>query len=228
MKDPDASHIALGLSQTRQRVARACERAGRSPSEVRLVAVSKTHSAEHLRTAYAAGQRLFGENYVQELVDKAQSLSDLEELRFRFIGHLQRNKVKDIVRAGATVDTVDSERLVRALARGAERAGQRLEVLLQVNVAGEAQKSGCAPAEVSELVRQVHAEEALDLRGLMTIAPYAADPETARPVFRRLRELADEHGLPERSMGMSQDLEVAVEEGATMVRVGTAIFGVRG
>lgn len=215
------------LAAVRARIAAACEGVGRDPAGVRLVAVCKTHPPERVREAYEAGQRDFGENYVQEMLAKAEALADLPELRWRFIGHLQRNKAKDVVSVGAAVETVDSVRLADALARRAEAAGRRLETLLQVNVGGEAQKSGCPPEQVPALVEAVRARDALELRGLMTVPPLGGQAAASRPHFRRLRELAAAHDLPELSMGMTHDLEVAVEEGATIVRVGTAIFGPR-
>lgn len=221
------SSVAEGLRDVHERIARACAKAGRDPCEVSLVAVSKVHPAEAVRDAYAAGQRLFGENYVQELADKAGALADLADLRWHFIGHLQRNKAKDVVRIGALVETVDSSRLASELEKRAAAEGRVLPVLLQVNVAGEAQKSGCAPEALSALVRDVRAMAHLELRGLMTVPPLGEAPEASRPHFARLAELAAQHGLAELSMGMSADLEVAIEEGATIVRVGTAIFGAR-
>lgn len=232
--------IREGLEQVRERIERACARAGRSSSEVTLVAVSKTHPAEAVREAYAAGQRVFGENYVQELSEKSAALADLEGLRWHFIGHLQRNKVKDVARVGAligaerspsrsgatvVIETVDSARLAIEIDKRA--AASKVPVLLQVNVAGEAQKSGCTPDELETLVRAVRELEHLELRGLMTVPPLGEAPEASRPHFARLRALAERHGLGELSMGMSADLEVAIEEGATLVRVGTAIFGAR-
>lgn len=212
------STIAARLAEVRARIARACAVAGRDPSAVALVAVSKTKSADDVRAAYAAGQRDFGENYVQELREKAEALRDLD-LRWRFIGHLQRNKAKDVVGVASCIETLDSTRLADAIAkRGAA------EVMIQVNVAGEKQKGGCAPEDLEALVAHVRALAALDLRGLMTIPPLGGDP---RPHFRALRALARDHGLRELSMGMSADLESAIEEGATSVRVGTAIFGGR-
>ncbi|HJL18517.1 MAG TPA: YggS family pyridoxal phosphate-dependent enzyme [Sandaracinaceae bacterium LLY-WYZ-13_1] len=221
------SRVADGLAAVRGRIARACARAGRDPASVRLVAVSKRHPPEAIREAFGAGQRLFGENYVQELMDKAEALEGLGALRWHFVGHLQRNKAKHVARIGAFVETVDSPRLARALDKRAAHEGITLPVLLQVNVAGEARKSGCALDALDDLVAEARACEGLDVRGLMTIPPFADDPEAARPHFARLRALAATHGLPELSMGMSGDLEVAVEEGATIVRVGTAIFGPR-
>lgn len=218
-----------GLERVRERIASACAAARRDPSTVSLVAVSKTQPAEAVREAYDAGQRLFGENYVQELAEKAAALSELPELTWHFIGHLQRNKVKSVIAVGAgvTVETVDSLRLAAEIDKRAASEGRVVPVLLQVNVAGEAQKSGCSPDELVTLVADVRALPHLSLRGLMTIPPLGRDPEASRPHFARLRGMASEHGLTELSMGMSADLEVAIEEGATMVRVGTAIFGER-
>ncbi len=221
------SRVADGLAAVRERIEAACAGAGRSPDGVTLVAVSKVHPAQAVRDAYAAGQRVFGENYVQELADKAEALAELADLRWHFIGHLQRNKVKQVARVGAVVETVDSARLAGELDKRAASEGQVLPVLLQVNVAGEAQKSGCAPEALSALVAEVRAMPNLTLRGLMTIPPLGEAPEASRPFFARLRELAAVHHVEELSMGMSADLEVAIEEGATIVRVGTAIFGSR-
>jgi pyridoxal phosphate enzyme (YggS family) len=220
------ARVRTGLEAVRARIASV---AGPNPN-VRLIAVSKRHPPEAVRVAYAMGQREFGENYVQELVAKARALPDLPELQLRLIGHLQRNKVKELLRIGValrSVDTVDSVRLAETLAREAESAGRTLEILVQVNPAGEAQKSGIAEAELPALVAAIRGMPALDLRGLMLIPPNV-DPEDRRPHFRRLRELANELGLAELSMGMSDDLEPAITEGATQVRVGTAIFGERG
>lgn len=220
--------VAANLAAVRARIAVACERAGRPRATVTLVAVSKRHAPALVRRAYEAGHRDFAENYVQELVDKSAALADLPELRWRFIGHLQRNKARAIVAAGAAVDTVDSIRLAQALSARAADAGATVPVLLQVNVGREPQKSGCAPEGAPALAAAVIGLPGLSLRGLMTVPPVADDAERSRPAFRALRELAERLGLPELSMGMSHDLEVAVEEGATMVRVGTAVFGPRG
>jgi PLP dependent protein len=215
------------LELVKQRIANACARAGRSPSSVGLLAVSKGHSLQAIRNAYALGLRGFGENYVQELVEKSSELEGLADLQLRFIGHLQRNKVKDVLRAKATIDTIDSVRLAQAIAAQAYSYEMRVDVLLQVNVAGEAQKSGVAPEALGELIDVVRALPTLELRGLMTIPPQSDDPDAGRNHFRTLASLARTHGLSELSMGMSDDLEVAIEEGATMVRVGTALFGPR-
>jgi pyridoxal phosphate enzyme (YggS family) len=219
--------ISAAVASVRKRIERACERVGRDPSSVELVAVSKAHPEEAIRAAYSAGMRVFGENYAQELAAKASALSDLSDIRWRFIGHLQRNKIKLIEHAKATVDTVDSVRLAEALSARAAARGQDVEVLLQVNVGGEAQKSGCAPEEVPRLAEAVRALPNVALRGLMTVAPHLDDLEAIRPFFATLRELAEAHGLAELSMGMTHDLEPAVEEGATILRIGTAIFGPR-
>lgn len=219
--------ISAAIQSVRERIERACGRVGRDPSSVQLIAVSKGHSEEAIRAAHSAGMRVFGENYAQELAAKASALSDLPDIRWRFIGHLQRNKIKLIERARATVDTVDSVRLAEAISTRAAASGRAVEVLLQVNVGHEAQKSGCRPEEVPQLVEAVRALPSVSLRGLMTVAPHLDDLEAIRPFFAKLRELAEAHGLPELSMGMTHDLEPAVEEGATILRIGTAIFGPR-
>lgn len=218
------SDIAGGLRAVRERIARACEAAGRDPAGVQLVAVSKMQPAEAVRAAWEAGQRVFGENYVQELAEKHRALAGLDGLRWHVIGHLQRNKAKDVVGIASCVETVDSARLADALSKKAVERGVALEVMVQVNVAHEPQKSGCAPEELAALIAHVRALPALALRGLMTVPPLEGDP---RPHFRALRELAAEHGVKDLSMGMSADLEPAIDEGATIVRVGAAIFGAR-
>jgi pyridoxal phosphate enzyme (YggS family) len=211
----------------RARIEAACARAGRDPAEVTLVAVSKRQSADAIRAAYAAGQRVFGENYVQELAQKAAALADLEALRLHFIGHLQRNKAKAVRKVAYAVETVDSVGLADALEAAGRDHADVLPVLVQVNVAREPQKSGCDPDALPALVAHVRALPSLRLEGLMTVPPASEDPEAARRYFRTVRALAAEHGLSALSMGMSADLEVAIEEGATLVRVGTAIFGAR-
>lgn len=220
--------IAHRLDEVRRRIARAAQAAGRSPEEVTLVAVSKGHPAEAVRQAYDAGARLFGENYVQELRQKRASMPDLGDLEFHLIGHLQRNKVRDALEAANCIETVDSVRLAEEIARRAP-AGRRVSVLVQVNVGQEPQKAGVAPGALPELLDRIRTLAALDLRGLMTVPPADDDPERARPHFRALRRLAERHLGDDAwlSMGMSHDLEVAIAEGATHVRVGTAIFGPR-
>jgi pyridoxal phosphate enzyme (YggS family) len=221
-----SAQLAHNLAQVRARIARACERARRDPGEVKLLAVSKFHTLEAMRALYALGQREFGENYAQELAQKASALRDSSELRFRFIGGLQRNKLKLLAPLGCAIETLASVQAARALAQQVGALGGRCEVMIQVNVAGETQKSGVAPAELAALVAEARAHPALMLSGLMTI-PKVGDPVAARASYRQLRELAAEHALHELSMGMSDDLEIAIEEGATRVRVGTAIFGAR-
>jgi PLP dependent protein len=224
----DPARAVAGLAQVRERITRACVRVGREPSSVRLIAVSKRHTPEAMRAVYAEGQREFGENYAQELMQKAEALRELPDLRMHVIGKLQRNKVKDVVRAASlhAVDSVDSLRLAESLADRAAEAGRVLSVLVQVNVAGEAQKAGVSEAELSGLLAAISGWPSLTLEGLMVIPP-DVEPDQRRPHFRRLRELGQLHGLPELSMGMSDDLEIAIEEGATQVRIGTAIFGER-
>jgi len=218
-------NIASRLEAVRERIERAAKAAGREPGDVQLVAVSKRHSVDAIREAHAAGQRVFGENYVQELVEKHAALADLPDLRWHFIGHLQRNKSRHMIETGAWLETLDSERLAASLQRLAGRVN--VPVSIQVNVSGETQKSGVLPERLAALESFVRSQPSLTLRGLMTVPPSDPSPERARPHFARLAELSRLHGLPELSMGMSADLEVAIAEGATMVRVGTAIFGAR-
>jgi pyridoxal phosphate enzyme (YggS family) len=194
------------------------------PAGVTLVAVSKTQPAEAIREAYGAGQRDFGENYAQEWRDKADALADLAELRWHFIGGLQTNKVKYLAGRVAAIHTVDRVELAREISRRFAAKGAVARVYLEVNVAGEASKSGCAPADAAALAAAARALPALEVVGLMTIPPADDDP---RPHFRALRALRDALGVPGLSMGMSGDWRVAVEEGSTCVRVGTAIFGAR-
>lgn len=227
--------LAQNLDSVLARIARTARDAGRDASEVRLLAVSKTHPASSLEAAYALGLRDFGENYVQELEEKARALAHLPDVRFHLIGHLQTNKAKVVAPIVACVQTLDSERLVRQLAAQtrSRRPPERgpLEVLVEVNVGGEVQKGGCAPEALRGLLAAIEEEEVLRLRGLMTVPPFTEDPNGARPFFDELRRLRELHGgqarLPELSMGMSGDLEVAVAAGSTMVRVGTALFGAR-
>jgi pyridoxal phosphate enzyme (YggS family) len=222
--------VAEGLLAVQDRIARAAGAVGRDPASVRLVAVSKTKPASAIREAYAAGQRDFGENYAQELAEKAAELAELVDLRWHFIGHLQSNKARLIVGCLSMLHTIDGASLAREVGKRAAKAGrERLPVLVEVNVGGEPQKHGTTPAELGPVLAAVDAEPALRVRGLMTIPP--ADLEGARRAFEALRSLQRQHGgserLPELSMGMSHDLEVAVACGATLVRVGTAIFGER-
>ncbi|MBS1109328.1 MAG: hypothetical protein H6Q88_1320 [Anaeromyxobacteraceae bacterium] len=194
------------------------------PVGVTLVAVSKTQPAAAIREAHAAGQRDFGENYVQEWREKAEALADLPGLTWHFIGSLQTNKVKYLAGRVGMVHTVDREELGREIAKRWEKAGARARILVEVNLGGEASKGGCAPDAVPGLVDLLRGLPAIDVVGLTCIPPPADDP---RPHFRTLRALRDRLGLHELSMGMSGDYPVAIEEGATIVRVGTAIFGER-
>jgi PLP dependent protein len=216
------SDVAERLEAVKTRIRDAAVRAGRDPSEITLVAVSKLHPAAAIRAAYAAGQRDFGENYAQELSDKAAELGDLPDLRFHFIGHLQRNKAKLVAPRVAVVHTVDSLSLAQAIERRAD--GRAPVLLIQVNMAGEVKKSGVDVDEVEALRDAIERETSLPVTGLMTIPPAEGDP---RPHFEALAALARRLGLAELSMGMSDDLEAAIEAGATLVRVGTAIFGPR-
>lgn len=227
-----SDEISARIAAVHARIERAARAAGREPSSVRLLAVSKTKPEAAIRAAYAAGQRDFGENYAQELARKAETLADLPDLRWHMIGHLQRNKAKQIVKLVSAIHTVDSVRLAEELGkRAAEAARDRLAVLVEVNVGGEAQKSGCAPAELADVLSAIERAPALRLSGLMTVPPHTDDPAGARPFFDRLVALRDAHGgvarLPELSMGMTHDLEQAIGAGATWVRIGTAIFGER-
>jgi hypothetical protein len=215
--------IRANLGRVQEAVARACARAGRSPDHVLLIAVSKTMEAERIRLAIEAGVAALGENRVQEAKDKIAVLG--HPVPWHLIGSLQTNKARDAARLFDWIHSVDRLELARELSR---RAGDRvLNVLLQVNLGDEPQKGGVAPAEVKRLAESVAGLPGLRVRGLMAIPPAAVNAEDTRPHFRRLRELRDELGFEHCSMGMSADYEVAIEEGATMVRVGTAIFGPR-
>ena len=221
----DAVSIRDNVAEVRARIAAACARAGRDASEVTLIAVTKVFPANFVEEAIAAGITDIGENRVQEARDKKPLVHG--SARWHLIGHLQSNKAKDAVRLFDVIQTVDSLDLGQKIARAAEAAGKRQEVLLQVNVGNEEQKSGALPADVPALVDALRAIDALDLRGLMAIPPIGSAEETRR-FFRELRALRDAVGVEQLSMGMSEDFEVAIEEGATIVRVGRAIFGSRG
>jgi len=209
----------------------AAEKAGRDPSSVRLVAVSKKQDTEKLRVLWKCGQRIFGENRVQEARVKISEMPTGGE--WHFIGGLQTNKAKDAVECFDVIESVDRLDLAAELQKRADVAGKRLRVFLEVNVGGEAAKHGCAPEKAAELLAQVQPLSRLEVQGLMAIPPFREDPENARLFFQRLREIRDqlEQGsgmaLPELSMGMSHDYAVAIAEGATLVRIGTALFGPR-
>jgi PLP dependent protein len=229
--------ILENVPQIRERIAAAARRAQRRPEEISLMAVTKTFPPERIREAYDAGLRLFGENRVQEFAGKTGALADLSDADWHMIGHLQTNKAAKAAELFAAVDSVDSLRLAQKINASAQQLGKKLSVLIEINVGGEEAKTGIAPesSELDEILRAALGLEHLILRGLMTIPPFTEDPEGARPYFRRLREVRDQIAakrLPAvqmdvLSMGMSHDFEVAIEEGSTCVRLGTAIFGER-
>jgi len=229
--------VADNIASVREQVRLAAVRAGRAPSEITLMAVSKTFPADRIRAAYLAGIRHFGENRVQEYSGKIGALIDLTEAHWHMIGHLQTNKAAKAVELFEAVDSVDSLKLAQKLNEAAGKLGRKLAVLIEVNLGGEAAKTGLAPdsREMNEIFAAAPSLEHLEIRGLMTIPPFADDPWQARPFFRRLRQLRDQiaaRQLPSLdlsvlSMGMSHDFEAAIEEGSTCVRVGTAIFGER-
>ena len=226
--------IAARLSDIRSRIARAAQRAGRNPDTIRLIAVSKTFPAELVVEAHQAGQQDFGENRVQEGLGKIDSTPGLS-LRWHLLGHLQSNKVRRAAAAFSVIHSIDSLEILKKVDAAAAEAGASPELLIQIDLAGEATKTGVPPADAWPLIEAASSLRAARLAGLMTLPPYPEKPEDSRPWFRQLRELRDQWiaaGAPaamllELSMGMSGDFEVAVEEGATMVRVGTAIFGRR-
>ncbi len=230
--------IAENVAAVQTRIAAAARRAGRKPDEITLMAVSKTFTPDHIREAYAAGLRVFGENRVQEFAGKADALRDLADGEWHLIGHLQTNKAAKAAELFSAVDSIDSVRLAEKLNSAAEKSSKNLSVLIEINVGGEEAKSGVAPSssDLEEILSTASQWKNLSVRGLMTIPPFTEDPAGARPFFRQLRELLDriaERHLPSvsmevLSMGMSHDFEVAIEEGSTCVRVGTAIFGERG
>jgi len=236
--------VADSLAQVRLRIVKAAEQYGRDPSTIRLVAVSKRQTAAAIREAYAAGQRDFGENYVQELQSKAEELADLTDLRWHMIGHLQRNKAKLVVQAVSLVHTLDSTELALELDRRAKDhpvpntkcfdaryAAGRLPVLVELNVGGETQKSGCEVQALPAILETIEGCAQLQLAGLMTVPPFTDEPADSEPYFAQLVAAREKNGgarrLPELSMGMTLDLEYAIAAGATLVRVGTAIFGER-
>lgn len=225
--------IAQNLQDVRRRLDAAAQRSGRLPSSIRLIAVSKTFSAEHVRAAQSAGQIDFGENKVQEGIGKAAEVTG--DIRWHLIGHLQSNKAKKAATVFSAIHSIDSVDLVRRIDAAAADAGATPELLIQADLAGEATKFGAAPTDIPSIVDAALACRAARLCGLMIVPPWSDNPEDVRPWFRRLRELRDglvANGAPaaslaELSMGMSHDFEAAIEEGSTIVRVGTAIFGKR-
>ena len=223
--------LATNFNALQQRIADACARAGRAPASVTLVAVTKGQPPSVVRAAAELGQVLFGENKVQEAKVKISLCPG--RLRWHMIGHLQSNKCRDAVHFFEMIESVDSLALAQELNKWAEKSGKTMPVLLEVNIAGEASKFGYPPAQLLADLEQINALRKLEIHGLMTIAPWTPEPEKVRPVFRRLRELKqqceEKLGAPlaQLSMGMSGDYEIAIEEGATLVRVGTALFGAR-
>jgi PLP dependent protein len=230
-------NIADNLSAIHERIARAAKRTGRNASEIALMAVTKTFPAERIIEAYEAGQRLFGENRVQEFAEKIGGLADLHDAEFHMIGHLQSNKTAKAAELFHAIDSLDSAKLAQRLNAAAEKLAKTLDVLIEINVGGEEAKSGIAPdsPELEAIVSGAPEWKHLRIRGLMTVPPFTENPEGARPYFRQLRVLRDQLtsrnlpsvGLDVLSMGMSHDFEVAIEEGSTCVRLGTAIFGTR-
>jgi hypothetical protein len=221
--NPATETLAARLAAVRERIARAAGSVHRDPATITLLAVTKVFPAAAIREAFDLGLREFGENYVQEFETKAPALADLAGGRFHFIGHLQSNKSNKAAALFQVIQTVDSAKLARQL----NATGRRLEVMLEVKLSEEQAKSGAAPEALPEIIAAVAECPNLALTGLMTMPPWSDDAEASRPYFRRLRELAERHALPGLSMGMSHDLETAIEEGATCIRVGTALFGKR-
>ncbi len=215
--------LANRLLLVRERIERACARAHRDPATVKLLAVTKIFGPEVIREAWAVGLREFGENYVQEMERKAPVVADLAGARFHLIGHLQSNKTKKASQLFAAIDSLDSVKLANRL----DAEGVPLDITVEVKLSEEDAKTGAAAAELPAIVEAIRSSKHLKLRGLMTVPPWSEDPELSRPYFARLRELAAAHSIEELSMGMSNDMEVAIEEGATWVRVGTALFGSR-
>lgn len=223
------------LADVRARIAAACQRIGRDPATVRLLPVSKTFDETHLRLAYAAGCRLLGENKAQEAYGKWEAMADLADLRWSVIGHLQTNKAKLVARFAAEFQALDSLRVAEALDRRLQAEGRSLDVFVQINTSGEASKYGLAPEDAQVFMRALPAFPALRVRGLMTLAVFSSEPDRVRQCFVLLRTLRDRMrdnvpasiSLDELSMGMSGDFEIAIEEGATVVRVGQAVFGAR-
>jgi PLP dependent protein len=229
--------IAANISRIRERIVAAARGANRNPDEILLMAVTKTFPPEHIREAYESGLRLFGENRVQEFSGKAAALRDLRDADWHMIGHLQSNKTAKAAELFAAIDSVDSLRLAQKLDAAAQQLGKKLPVLIEINIGAETAKSGVKPQskELEELLHSAVDLNQLEFRGLMTVPPFTDNPEEARPYFRKLRLLRDDiarRAFPcvsteTLSMGMSHDFEVAIEEGSTCVRLGTAIFGER-
>ena len=210
-----------------QRIQSAAKRTGRDRSQITLVAVTKKFSAARIRDGYQCGLRDFGENYVQEFAGKRPELQDLSEARFHLIGHLQSNKAAVAVQLFDAIETVDSIKLLERLDRALEGAGRRMDALVEMKLSDEASKTGTDPKNLPELLKAADGCKHIQVAGLMTVPPWSENPEESRPYFRTLAGLAREYSLPQLSMGMSNDFEAAIEEGSTIVRVGTALFGAR-
>jgi pyridoxal phosphate enzyme (YggS family) len=229
--------VAENIAQIQARIAAAAKKSGRKAEDIALMAVTKTVPPEKIREAYQAGLRVFGESRVQEIATKATSLQDLKDASWHMIGHLQSNKVAKAVELFNAVDSLDSLKLAERLNTAAEAAGKKLPVLIEINVGGEAAKTGLSPesAELQAILQSSLRLTHLEVRGLMTVPPFTEDSEAARPYFRKVRQLREKitaagwHGVEMTilSMGMSHDFEIAIEEGSTCIRVGTAIFGQR-
>ena len=215
------------LEEVEGRIASAVKRAGRARSEVTLIAVTKKFPADVIREAYELGLRRFGENYVQEFEIKHPLVADLADAKFHLIGHLQSNKTRPAAELFQVIQTVDSEKIARRLDAMGQEIGKRFEVMIEVKLSEEQSKAGAAPEALDALIGGIRGCTNLQLTGLMTMPPWSDDPEQTRPYFRRLAELGKKHALPKLSMGMSHDLEAAIEEGATHIRIGTALFGPR-
>lgn len=226
--------ITENIERVRRRIRDACFRCGRKPDEVLLVGVSKTFPPDRIREAVKAGLRDFGESYAQELREKREQLK-AEDIRWHFIGHLQTNKVKYLADFVYLIHSVDNIRVAEEINKRAERAGRKIDILLEVHTTAEATKYGVVPEKTADLARQISQLPWVSVQGLMTMGPFSDDPNDSRPSFRLLAELrrqVEQEGIPgvsmkHLSMGMTHDFEVAIEEGATMVRIGTAIFGER-
>ena len=210
-------------ASVQERIRHAADRCRRDPAGILLLAVTKKFSADVVREAYSLGMRDFGENYVQEFELKQPALADLKDARFHLIGHLQSNKARKAADLFQTIQTIDSAKLAERL----DGMGVKLDAMIEVKLSDEESKHGASPEEIGEIAASIRASKNLTLRGLMTIPPWSEDPEAPRPYFRKLRELNERFGFSELSMGMSNDIETAIEEGSTIVRVGTALFGPR-
>ncbi len=215
--------MSAGLARVRERMENACARAHRDPSSVKLLAVTKVFGPEAIRAGYELGLRDFGENYVQEMERKAPAVADLTDARFHLIGHLQSNKTKKAAQLFSSIDSIDAAKIAQRL----DAEEKPLDVMIEVKLSEEETKTGASVDDLPTVIDAIRSARHLKLVGLMTVPPWSEDAEAARPCFARLRELAGRYAIPELSMGMSNDLEVAIEEGATWVRVGTAIFGRR-